>query len=150
VKPYSGSRSELLPLFMEADDSRWAIATYIDLGEVLVAHTSGTILGYIQLTATGAEWEIRSIAVLAQERHKGIGTMLVRAAIVFAFGDGATRLSVATAAADIDNLRFYQRLGFRMERVERDAFTADRGYEYTEVNGIPLRDRLWLSTIDST
>jgi hypothetical protein len=35
---------------------------------------------------------------------------------------------VATAAADIGNLRFYQRCGFRFVSVERDAFVPATGY----------------------
>jgi len=55
-------------------------------------------------------------------------------------------LLVATAAADIGNLRFYQRMGFRMLRIERDAFTAADGYPAgLAVDGIPLRDRVWLT-----
>jgi len=42
-------------------------------------------------------------------------------------------------------LRFYQRSGFRMLRVERDAFTSTAGYPPMKVDGIPLRDRVWLS-----
>ena len=52
---------------------------------------------------------------------------------------------VATAAADIGNLRFYQRLGFRLRSVERDAFTPAAGYEPgLLIDGIELRDRVWL------
>jgi hypothetical protein len=54
-------------------------------------------------------------------------------------------LVVATAAADTRVLRFYQLLGFRMLRVERDAFTPENGYPEIDVDGIPLRDRVWLS-----
>ena len=46
----------------------------------------------------------------------------------FARREGAAMLQVATATADIGNLRFYQRLGFRMREIERDAFTAASGY----------------------
>jgi len=42
-------------------------------------------------------------------------------------------------------LRFYQLLGFRLLSVERDAFTPRTGYADLEVEGIPLRDRVWLS-----
>jgi hypothetical protein len=52
---------------------------------------------------------------------------------------------VATAAADIGNLRFYQRQGFRMRSVERDAFTPATGYPPgLFIDGIELRDRVWL------
>jgi hypothetical protein len=53
---------------------------------------------------------------------------------------------VATATASVDNLRFYQRLGFRMLEIERDAFTEADGYATgIVVNGIPLRDRVSLT-----
>jgi hypothetical protein len=32
-----------------------------------------------------------------------------------------------------------------MLSVERDAFTAETGYPEIDVDGIPLRDRVWLS-----
>jgi hypothetical protein len=59
--------------------------------------------------------------------------------------EGRLTLVVATAAADIGNLRFYQRLGFRMRSIERDAFTPATGYPPgLEIDGIELRDRVWL------
>ncbi len=42
---------------------------------------------------------------------------------------GAGRVLVATSDGEIiGNLRFYQRQGFRMRSVERDAFTPATGY----------------------
>jgi hypothetical protein len=47
---------------------------------------------------------------------------------------------LATAAADVGNLRFYQRCGFRMTRVVHDLFTPEAGYPpRMEIDGIPLR-----------
>ena len=52
---------------------------------------------------------------------------------------------MATASADVRNLRFYQRLGFRMRAIDRDAFTAATGYRPgIKLDGIELRDRVWL------
>jgi lactoylglutathione lyase len=149
IEPFRGSRSDLLPLFKQADDSPIMIASYIQLGEVLVARRGKDIIGHIQIVGNGAEREIRSIAVLEQQRGQGVGAALVRAVLEQAFSVGISRVSVATATADIDNLRFYQRIGFRMERVERNAFTVDHGYSSLEVDGICLHDRVWLS-IDVT
>jgi len=60
----------------------------------------------------------------------------------------AGRVLVATAAADIGNLRFYQRQGFRMRSVERDAFTPATGYPPgLLIDGIELRDRVWLDRV---
>ena len=79
-------------------------------------------------------------------RATGIGTSLVTHAVESSRSGGHTHMIVATAAADIDNLRFYQRLGFRLRAVDRDAFTAADGYPGSiEIDGIPLLDRVWLA-----
>jgi hypothetical protein len=53
---------------------------------------------------------------------------------------------VSTAAADTGNLRFYQRVGFRLRSIDRDAFTPATGYpDPIVIDGIPLLDRVWLS-----
>jgi hypothetical protein len=49
--------------------------------------------------------------------------LLIQAAVDLVVAESVTTILVATAAADIGNLRFYQRQGFRMRSVERDAFT---------------------------
>jgi GNAT superfamily N-acetyltransferase len=144
IEVFRGSRSELLPLFTQADDSSIEIDSYIELGEVFVARRGQRIIGHVQLIS-GSGWEIKSLAVIEMEQGRGVGAALVRAALDRALSAGASRVLVATATADIDNLRFYQRLGFRMDRVERDAFNVDRGYTLLTVDDIPVRDKVWFS-----
>ena len=76
---------------------------------------------------------------------KGVGRMLLERAMAACRDEGRSVLVVATATADVGVLRFYQRLGFRLLRVERDAFTPEAGYPGIEIDGIALRDRVWLS-----
>ena len=57
-------------------------------------------------------------------RGRGIGRLLIAAAVDPRGRDTGSTIAVATAAADVGNLRFYQRCGFRLRSVERDAFTA--------------------------
>jgi hypothetical protein len=46
---------------------------------------------------------------------------------------------------DIGNLRFYQRLGFRLRSIDRDAFTEATGYAAgIVIDGIERRDRVRL------
>ena len=55
------------------------------------------------------------------------------------------RRAASTAAADVGNLRFYQRCGFRLRSIDRDAFTPEAGYATeTVIDGIELRDRVWM------
>jgi ribosomal protein S18 acetylase RimI-like enzyme len=114
---------------------------------VLVAVDGDELVGQLQLTDTDepSAAEIKNMAVAPSHQGRGIGRALVEAAIARARAEGRSTLLVATAAADTGNLRFYQRVGFRMRSVERDAFTPATGYEAgIEIDGIALRDRVWL------
>jgi hypothetical protein len=69
----------------------------------------------------------------------------VRRSVAWVRQHGAAQLLVATSNADLDTLGFHQRLGFRLFRVERDAFTPEGGYPAgLSVCGVPVRDRVWL------
>jgi ribosomal protein S18 acetylase RimI-like enzyme len=138
IELYCGDRETLRPLFELAEDSRELLDAYLPVGEVLVAIDGEEIVGHLQLV----EDEIKNLAVAEAHRGRGVGRALVAAAVDRARGDV---LRVATAAADTGNLRFYQRLGFRLLAIERDAFTPATGYPPgLEVDGIELRDRVWL------
>jgi ribosomal protein S18 acetylase RimI-like enzyme len=105
------------------------------------------VIGHLQLVDTDrhGEIEIKNMAVLEGLQGRGIGGRLVRAAIELVPGESGSAVLVATAAADIGNLRFYQRQGFRMRSIERDAFTAETGYSPDIViDGIDSCDRVWL------
>jgi GNAT superfamily N-acetyltransferase len=147
VREHQGPRSALRALFELAEDSQEELDGYIDAGRVLVAVDGARIVGHLQLTETGcaADAEVKNMAVAPERQGQGVGRALIEAALEQARSDGRRMLVVATAAADIGNLRFYQRVGFRMSRVERDAFTTATGYAPgLEIDGIELRDRVWL------
>jgi ribosomal protein S18 acetylase RimI-like enzyme/catechol 2,3-dioxygenase-like lactoylglutathione lyase family enzyme len=144
VRQHEGSRESLRPLFELAEDSARELDGYIDEGELLVAVRGEEIVGHLQLTGT-EELEIKNMAVLPEHQRRGVGRALVEAAIERAREQSCSILRVATAAADVGDLRFYQRLGFRMRSIERDAFSPAAGYAPgLEVDGIELRDRVWL------
>jgi GNAT superfamily N-acetyltransferase len=145
---HHGDRAELWPLFRLADDSESQLRAYADLGRVLVAHSQGAIVGHLQLVPTDApgEVEVTNMAVAPEHQGHGVGRALVERALAACRDEGANRVLVATAAADLGALRFYQRVGFRMHSIERDAFTPATGYpDGLLIDGIPLRDRVWLS-----
>ena len=135
-----------MPLFSEADDSESQIATYRELGEILVAQENGEILGHVQMIPMDepGSIEIKSIAVAESRRSQGIGTALLQGALHHCRRQDARLVSLATAAASIEALKFYQRNGFRLRRVIRDFYSADRGYRPLRLNGIPLIDEVIL------
>jgi GNAT superfamily N-acetyltransferase len=145
---HAGPRAELRSLFELAEDSQAQLDRYLELGRVLVARRGPDVLGHLQLVPTvrPGEIELKNMAVVQEQRGHGVGRALVAAAALRCGAEGWGRIVVATAAADVGNLRFYQRLGFRLLSVERDAFTAATGYpERIVIDGIPLLDRVWLS-----
>jgi GNAT superfamily N-acetyltransferase len=148
VELYDGPRRDLRPLFELAEDSAAQLDAYLDQGRVLVAVAPGSgAVGHLQLadTARPGRAELKSMAVREDVQGRGIGRRLVEAAVDLLTGESATLLLVSTAAADTGNLRFYQRTGFRMRSVERDAFTPATGYpDPVWIDGIELRDRVWL------
>jgi GNAT superfamily N-acetyltransferase len=148
VELYAGPRAQVRPLFELAEDSVVQLDSYIDLGRVLVARTGDEILGQLQLIDTDqpGELEVKNMGVLPEWQGHGIGARLIQAALDLARAESQVRVLVATAAADVGNLRFYQRQGFRMLSVERDAFTPETGYPPPAIviDGIELRDKVWL------
>jgi ribosomal protein S18 acetylase RimI-like enzyme len=143
----TGDRAALLPLFRLADDPDQEIASYLARGTVLVATDGSELVGHVQIieAVAPATWELKSVAVAASHRHHGLGRRLVEAGLAHAQDHGASRVLLATGAADTALLRFYQRIGFRMLRIERDAFTPAAGYlPELRVDGIRLLDRAWL------
>jgi GNAT superfamily N-acetyltransferase len=147
VTPYTGARDALRPLFALAEDSSAQLDSYLGLGRILVALQNDEIIAHLQLVDTPRpdEVEIKNMAVREARQGLGVGARLVRAAADMVKAEGGSALVVATAAADVGNLRFYQRQGFRMRSIERDAFTPATGYPSgISIDGIELRDRVWL------
>jgi GNAT superfamily N-acetyltransferase len=150
IEEHTGSHRDLAWSFRAADDSKELLDAYIDLGQVWVARVAGgDVIGHLQVVPRGEDvWEVTNTAVVESHRGRGTGRALLERAVEVARAAGARRLVLATGAADVGNLRFYQRCGFRMTRVVQDAFTPDNGYPPgLEVDGIPLLDQVWFERV---
>jgi GNAT superfamily N-acetyltransferase len=147
IEEYDGDRRDLLWSFRLAEDSESSLEGYLDRGVVWVARDAdGSVVGHLQAIPDTDEWEVLNTAVAEDRRGEGIGRLMLEAAVDAARAAGVRRVVLATGAADVGNLRFYQRCGFRMDRVVRDVFTPEAGYpEGLEVDGIPLVDQVWFS-----
>ena len=129
IELHTGDREALRPLFELAEDSQRELDAYIGAGEVLVAVEGEERVGHLQLVGD----EIKNMAVVETQRGRGVGRALVAAAIERARDERIDALRVATGAADTGNLRFYQRLGFRM--------LCDRARRVHARERLPARDR---------
>ena len=150
IEEYAGSHREVEWSFRLAEDSDQQLDAYIDLGRVWVARApDGEIVGHLQAVARDeSRWEVVNTAVAEHERGRGVGRALLDRAVDEARSAGVARVILATATADIGNLRFYQRCGFRMTRIVPDAFGAYQGYPPgIEVDGIPMLDQVWFERV---
>jgi ribosomal protein S18 acetylase RimI-like enzyme len=89
--------------------------------------------------------ELRVVAVREAAQGRGLGSWMVTEVCNRLRADGKG-IVVGTASSGVRQLAFYQRLGFRMTRIDREYFTSARGYPPgLEENGIPTRDMVWFS-----
>jgi len=150
IEEYAGAHRDLEWSFRLAEDSDQQLDSYIDLGRLWVARAShGEVVGHLQAVPRDADlWEVVNTAVAEHRRGQGVGRALLDRTGEEARAVGVSRLILATATADLGNLRFYQRCGFRMTHVVRDAFGAPQGYPPgIEVDGIPMLDQVWFERL---
>jgi len=146
IEPYDGPRTDLVWSFREAEDSESLLAGYLEEGVVWVARNpDGEVIGHLQaVPRDDGAWEVTNTAVAESARGQGVGRRLLEQAVAAAERAGVARVVLATGAADVGNLRFYQRCGFRITHVVHDYFGPEHGYpDDLVVDGIPLRDQVW-------
>jgi ribosomal protein S18 acetylase RimI-like enzyme len=89
--------------------------------------------------------ELKAVAVAVRDQGRGIGTRVVREILTRLGAAGYARVIVGTSNAGVRQLAFYQRLGFRLSHIERDFFSAERGYPPdASEDGLPVRDMVWM------
>jgi ribosomal protein S18 acetylase RimI-like enzyme len=146
IVPAGPARDPLLPLLRLADDSEPEIRRYYQRGDLYVHDDDGRPIGIVLAIAQpdGAV-ELKAVAVDESRQGQGIGARLLTAVLDDLKAGGVKRVVVGTGNAGIGVLAFYQKLGFRLWKIERDYFGPARGYpEGLEENGIPLRDMVWM------
>jgi ribosomal protein S18 acetylase RimI-like enzyme len=134
--------------------AHWGAAFVVAHGEVLwpqalpgfVAEEAGAPLGLLAYRVDGPACEVVSLASDAPGR--GVGSALLAAVKAAARSAGCTRVWLVTTNDNLHALGFYQRRGFRLVAVHRDALERSRRLKPTIPlvgnDGIPLRDELEL------
>lgn len=145
----AGQRKDYLPLMRLADDSVAEIEAYRDRGTLfgLVAPQGGSPRGMVLADQYEDPNTVRllSVAIAEALQGRGLGSRMLREVLDRLRAQGWRRVVVSTATSGVAVLGFYQRLGFRMLRIDRDWFSPQRGYPPgLEEGGIPVRDQVWL------
>ena len=113
----------------------------------LLAWWDHDVVGVAGYLLDGHDCEL--LTLHSRSRFAGTGSALLSAVRAVAVRAGCTRLTVVTTNDNVDALRFYQRRGFRLERLRPGAVAASRETLKPEIPtrgayGIPLRDELEL------
>ncbi len=120
----------------------------IDLGTAdgWFAPEDGEIIGLITYRITGNEMEILSLDSLKE--NNGIGTRLLEEAVREAKNSGCSRIMLITTNDNLPALRFYQKRGFDMVKLYRNALEGSRKIKpqipLLGIDGIPIRHELEL------
>lgn len=133
---------DMLQLLLDADPSPEAIDESIKESTIFVARESGRIVGVVVLKSSPRECEIKSISVNEEYRNKGIGGQLIAKALDFCRKLHAKNIIVGTGNSSLEQLRFYQKSGFRIFDVKAGHF--DKYPEAIFENGIQCRDLVLL------
>ena len=114
----------------------------------LVATVDGEPVGVLTYAPRGPEWEV--VTLNAVWRGVGVGTALLDALRAAARAAEAERVRLITTNDNTGALRFYQRYGFDLVALHRDAVTRSRAIK-PEIplsrDGIPLRHELELELL---
>ncbi|TDC49699.1 GNAT family N-acetyltransferase [Jiangella ureilytica] len=115
----------------------------------LLALADGDPAGVLTYRRDGDAWEITTLQALRP--GVGAGTALLDAIAVAASGAGARRIWLITTNDNTHALRFYQRRGYDLVAVHRDAVTRARQALKPEIpledDGIPIRHELELELL---
>lgn len=135
-------KRKMMPLLLLADESEDKVMEYLDDGDVwYLADDSADPLGVIVTFRLHDDAiEIKNIAVSPNHQGKGLGKLLLNRAVSVHKQRGITHFVVGTANSSINNLAFYQKLGFRICDIKKDFFL-DYPEEIWE-NGIRAVDML--------
>jgi ribosomal-protein-alanine N-acetyltransferase len=95
----------------------------------LVVCGDGQLLGFVVYSRVLDEACIHNIAVHPSQRGRGLGRLLLSAALAEAAGGGAARCYLEVRASNAAAHRLYETLGFQLDGVRRNYYCAAVGRE---------------------
>jgi GNAT superfamily N-acetyltransferase len=111
-----------------------------------VVRESGRLMGLITLSIEGDDCEV--VTIDSVEEGRGIGSVLLDRAETYAHSIGCERMWLVTTNDNLRALYFYQRRGFRIIAIHRDAVEHSRELKpeipLVSYNGIPILDEIEL------
>lgn len=111
-----------------AEGYAWFLGTQLQRKDaaVLVAEDGGRVMGYTYVTVEDEDWMslrgpagvLHDVVVEPEHRRRGIGQLLLDAALDFVASRGAPQAVLYTAVANKSAQRMFERAGFRPTMIE--------------------------------
>jgi N-acetylglutamate synthase-like GNAT family acetyltransferase len=122
---------------------------YVNEVDGFIAEIAGEKIGLITYKRIGNEIEITSMNSLVE--NKGIGTSLVNEVVKMAQAYSIKRVVLVTTNDNMKALKFWQKRGFHLVRVNMGAIEYSRKLKpsipLTGNDGIPIRDEIELELV---
>ena len=133
-----------IELLLLADPELAQVERYLHCSQGYALYKQAVIVAACLVQpVTDTSYELMNIATAVDQQQQGYGSILLSKLISCLKQQGIKQLSVATGSFGYQ-LSFYQRLGFRVIKIEHDYFT-DHYSEAIWEDGIQHRDRLHLT-----
>ncbi|MDA3936861.1 MAG: GNAT family N-acetyltransferase [Actinomycetota bacterium] len=113
-------------------------------GVNLIADVDGELGGLLSMSVSGGEIVLILLSVYPERQGQGVGSALLRAAVVYAEEHGLPSVRVAVSNDDIPLLHFYQRHGFVIQEIAVGLLADSLGSAVAGFSGIPVRDEIRL------
>lgn len=95
----------------------------------VIAVEDSEVVGWCDILPTHGEARTHvgtlGVAVLPPLRHRGIGKMLIEAAIAKAWGKGLSRIELTVRTDNTNAKLLYEKFGFAVEGINRKAFLVE-------------------------
>ncbi len=136
--------ADVWKLLLCADPSEALIRAYLSEEYTrLAVHADRYVGVYVLNQVAPMLFELKNIAIEKSYRGIGLGRRMLGHAIGLAEARGAREIVVSTGNSSLSNLKFYQRMGFRIQAVEPDYYQRHYAEPIIE-GGLRCLDRLEL------
>jgi ribosomal protein S18 acetylase RimI-like enzyme len=136
-------RNNYRQLLILGDEDPRMLDKYIDKGKMFVAKDQTVTIGVLIIVPVSVEiLEIKNIAVKEKFQSRGVGSFLI-SYVEKKFANKYKSIQVGTGDADLSNIRFYLKNGYRFSAIREKFFE-----QYDQpifANGIQLQDMVVLS-----
>ena len=104
----------------------WSSKTFHDMStppyQILAAVAEQGVIGYVVLLCVLDEMTVMDIAVVPQQKQKGIASLLMDAAIKYSHQSKMTRLMLEVRASNLPAIKLYEKYGFKNIAIRKNYY----------------------------